>query len=58
MFIVAKEFYKSFRRNCHITSSRTAELSKLVENSFRDVNIAFANELSVISDDLGEMFGN
>ncbi len=50
---VAKEFYKSFSEgNCHITSSRTAELSKLVENSFRDVNIAFANELSVISHDL------
>ena len=35
------------------TDSRTAELSKLVENSFRDVNIAFANELSVICDKLG-----
>ena len=35
------------------TNSRTAEMSKLVENSFRDVNIAFANELSMICDDLG-----
>lgn len=36
----------------HITSARTAELGKLVENAFRDVNIAFANELSVICDEL------
>ena len=36
----------------HITDCRTAELSKLVENSFRDVNIAFANELSIICDKL------
>lgn len=35
------------------TDSRTAELSKLTENSFRDVNIAFANELSVICEKLG-----
>ena len=35
------------------TTSRTAEMSKLTENSFRDVNIAFANELSMICDDLG-----
>ena len=35
------------------TNSRTAEMSKLTENSFRDVNIAFANELSIICDDLG-----
>ena len=34
------------------TNSRTAEMSKLTENSFRDVNIAFANELSMICDDL------
>lgn len=36
-----------------LTDSRTAEMSKLTENSFRDVNIAFANELSVICDKLG-----
>ncbi len=36
----------------HLTTSRTAEMSKLAENSFRDVNIAFANELSMICDDL------
>ncbi len=35
------------------TDSRTAELSKLAENSFRDVNIAFANELSLVCADLG-----
>ncbi len=35
-----------------LTDARTAELAKLVENSFRDVNIAFANELSVIADQL------
>ncbi|ERL03713.1 UDP-N-acetyl-D-mannosamine dehydrogenase [Mitsuokella sp. oral taxon 131] len=35
------------------TDARTAELSKLTENSFRDVNIAFANELSVICEKLG-----
>ena len=35
-----------------LTNSRTAEMSKLTENSFRDVNIAFANELSMICDKL------
>lgn len=35
-----------------LTDARTAELAKLVENSYRDVNIAFANELSQIADDL------
>lgn len=35
------------------TNSRTAEMSKLTENSFRDVNIAFANELSIICDKIG-----
>ncbi|WP_276551540.1 UDP-N-acetyl-D-mannosamine dehydrogenase [Erwinia mallotivora] len=33
---------------CVVTNSRTAEMCKLTENSFRDVNIAFANELSLI----------
>lgn len=36
-----------------VTDARTAEMSKLTENSFRDVNIAFANELSLICDKLG-----
>lgn len=35
---------------CLLTSSRTAEMTKLSENSFRDVNIAFANELSMVCD--------
>jgi len=49
----AKELYKIFvDGECLITDARTAELSKLVENSFRDVNIAFANELSLICDKL------
>ncbi|WP_237687356.1 UDP-N-acetyl-D-mannosamine dehydrogenase [Arthrobacter jiangjiafuii] len=37
----------------HLTDAATAEMAKLVENAYRDVNIAFANELSVISDNLG-----
>ena len=50
----ARELYKIFvEADCLITDCRTAELSKLVENSFRDVNIAFANELSLICDKLG-----
>jgi UDP-N-acetyl-D-mannosaminuronic acid dehydrogenase len=49
----ALEFYKIFvKADCLVTDSRTAELSKLVENSSRDVNIAFANELSLICDKL------
>jgi len=49
----ARNLYKIFvEADCLITDCRTAELSKLVENSFRDVNIAFANELSLICDKL------
>lgn len=45
------ELYKTFvEGECITTDARTAELSKLTENSFRDVNIAFANELSLICD--------
>ena len=45
------EFYKTFvRGEVLATDARTAEMSKLTENSFRDVNIAFANELSFICD--------
>lgn len=44
-------FYQSFvKGECFPTDSKTAELCKLTENSFRDVNIAFANELSIICD--------
>ncbi len=50
----AKELYQIFvQGECLITDARTAEMTKLTENSFRDVNIAFANELSLICDDLG-----
>lgn len=43
------DFYRTFvRGNVLETDSRTAEMCKLTENSFRDVNIAFANELSMI----------
>ncbi|WP_434951261.1 UDP-N-acetyl-D-mannosamine dehydrogenase [Shewanella sp. HL-SH4] len=49
----AVELYHTFvRGECIITNARTAEMAKLTENSFRDVNIAFANELSVICDKL------
>lgn len=49
----AVELYRTFvRGECIVTTARTAEMAKLTENSFRDVNIAFANELSVISDKL------
>lgn len=49
----AKLLYNIFvDGKCLISDARTAELSKLVENSFRDVNIAFANELSLICDTL------
>lgn len=45
----ASELYKTFLEGeCVVTNSRTAEMCKLTENSFRDVNIAFANELSLI----------
>lgn len=47
------DLYKIFvQGECLTTNARTAEMAKLTENSFRDVNIAFANELSLISDKL------
>ncbi len=50
----ALSFYRQFVRGaCITTSARAAEMVKLVENSFRDVNIAFANELSLIADKAG-----
>jgi len=50
----AIELYKTFvQGECVVTNARTAEMSKLTENSCRDVQIAFANELSIICDDLG-----
>lgn len=51
--LVARDFYRLFVKGIVLpTDSRTAELCKLTENSFRDVNIAFANELSLICDRL------
>lgn len=48
------EFYSHFVKGALLeTDAKTAELSKLTENSFRDVNIAFANELSIICEKLG-----
>jgi UDP-N-acetyl-D-mannosaminuronic acid dehydrogenase len=50
----AEAFYLSFVKGSVLTTtSRTAEMVKLVENSFRDVNIAFANEISLLSEHLG-----
>ncbi len=50
----ARQLYElAVRGQCIETDCRTAELAKLTENSFRDVNIAFANELSLICDRLG-----
>lgn len=49
----AVAFYKLFvQGECIVTDVRTAEMCKLAENAFRDVNIAFANELSMICDKL------
>lgn len=49
----AIDLYKVFvKGDCIKTNARTAEMCKLTENSFRDVNIAFANELSIICDKL------
>ncbi|MBM6648160.1 UDP-N-acetyl-D-mannosamine dehydrogenase [Bacillus sp. RIT 809] len=49
----AAEFYRKFVNGEVLESnSRTAEMAKLTENAFRDVNIAFANELSLICDQL------
>ena len=46
---IAVEFYEEFvRGNVLAATAKTAEMVKLTENSFRDVNIAFANELSMI----------
>lgn len=50
----AKSLYQSFvRGECVLTDARSAEMTKLTENAFRDLNIGFANELSLICDRLG-----
>jgi len=47
----AADFYRSFvTGNVYETDSKTAEMCKLTENSYRDINIAFANELSMLCD--------
>lgn len=51
---MATSLYRIFvRGDIAVTTVRTAEMCKLTENSFRDVNIAFANELSILCDKLG-----
>lgn len=53
----AAAFYKiAVNGRCLLTTARTAELVKLAENAYRDVNIAFANELSMVGDELGVDF--
>jgi len=48
----ARRLYKSFvQANMYITDATTAEMVKLMENTYRDVNIAFANELTKISEE-------
>ena len=49
----AKSFYENFvKGEIYITNSRTAEMCKLTENASRDVQIALANEISMMSDEL------
>lgn len=49
---VVSEFYQTFVKGKILgTDAKTAEMCKLTENSFRDINIAFANELSMICED-------
>lgn len=50
----ARDLYKNFvKGDCYITDDKTAEMVKLSENAFRDLNIAFANEISVLCDRFG-----
>lgn len=52
---MAKSLYESFVKEgtCYVTDDVTAEMCKLVENTFRDINIAYANELSIICKHIG-----
>lgn len=51
---LVKDVYSSFvKGNIYITDSKTAEMCKLMENTFRDVNIALANELAILSENMG-----
>ena len=50
----AASLYRYFVEGaCLLTNARTAEMCKLTENAYRDVNIAFANELSLVCDHIG-----
>jgi len=52
---ITKQLYESIltEGKAYTTDTNTAEMCKLVENTYRDINIAFANELSIISDKMG-----
>ncbi|MDP4109225.1 MAG: nucleotide sugar dehydrogenase [Bacillota bacterium] len=52
---MAKAIYEKVleKGKVHLTNDLTAEMCKLTENTFRDINIAYANELSIICDELG-----
>lgn len=51
---MTKKIYSSFvKGNIYLTDVRTAEFVKLIENAYRDVNIAFANEIAQIAEELG-----
>ncbi|MDQ0215923.1 UDP-N-acetyl-D-mannosaminuronic acid dehydrogenase [Oikeobacillus pervagus] len=51
---MTKELYEIFvKGTIHITDATTAEMVKVIENTYRDINIAFANELAKISDQIG-----
>ena len=48
---LTKELYETFvKGKIHLTDATTAELVKVMENTYRDVNIAFANELAKIAE--------
>jgi UDP-N-acetyl-D-mannosaminuronic acid dehydrogenase len=51
---MTKELYECFvKGKIHITDATTAELVKVIENTYRDINIGFANELAKISEKIG-----
>ncbi|MBM7648400.1 UDP-N-acetyl-D-mannosaminuronic acid dehydrogenase [Bacillus ectoiniformans] len=51
---MTKELYEVFvKGTIHLTDATTAELVKVIENTYRDINIAFANELAKISENIG-----
>ena len=51
---ITRDIYASYvKGTIHLTDTKTAEFVKLTENTFRDVNIAFANELAKIAEDYG-----